>query len=148
MGKVLYMDIKRDNPLINWIFVKFDDPKAGNSRKDGRLQGELKECVTITAETKSFPYRYRNKAGCMERKQYPLVIAYAITIHKSQGSTLEFIVGDLNCATDKGPNAAPVNRGQVYALLSLATSRGKIKLINFEPKHIKCNMKQKKKWRE
>ena len=73
----------------------------------------------------------------MEKKQYPLVITYAITIHKSQGRTLEFIVGDLNCATDKGPNAASVNRGQVYTLPSRATSRGKVKLINFKPKHIK-----------
>ena len=62
----------------------------------------------------------------MEKKQYPLVITYAITIHKPQGITLEFIVGDLNCATDKRPNAASVNRGQVYTLLSRATSRGKI----------------------
>ena len=110
MGKVLYMDIKRDNPLIGRIFVKFDDPKAGNSRKDIRLRGKLKECVPITAETKSFPYIYRKKTVCMERKQYLLVIAYAITIHKSQGSTLEFIVSNLNCATGKGPSAASVNR--------------------------------------
>ena len=57
MGKVFYMDVKRDNPLIGRIFVKFDDPKTGDSRKDGKLQGQLKDCVPITAETKSFPYR-------------------------------------------------------------------------------------------
>ena len=61
MGKKLYLDVKRDKPLIGRIFVKFDDPKTGNSRKDGRLQGELEECVPITAKTKSFPYRYRNR---------------------------------------------------------------------------------------
>ena len=37
MDKVLYMDFKRDIPLIGRIFVKFDDPKAGNSRKDLKL---------------------------------------------------------------------------------------------------------------
>ena len=36
MNKVLYMDFKRDNPLLGRIFVKFDDPKAGNSGKDLR----------------------------------------------------------------------------------------------------------------
>ena len=36
MDKVLYMDFERDNPLLGRIFVKFDDPKAGNSRKDLR----------------------------------------------------------------------------------------------------------------
>ena len=50
----------------------------------------------------------------MERKQYPLVIAYAITVHESQVSTLEFIVGDLNCATDTGPNPLSVNMAHVY----------------------------------
>ena len=52
MGKVLYMDVKRDTPLIGRIFVKFEDPKAVNSRKDVRLRGELKEFVSVTAETK------------------------------------------------------------------------------------------------
>ena len=81
MGTVLYLDVKRDDPLIGRIFVKFDDPKAGNTRKDGRLWGELKHCVAITAKTKSFPYHYRNKTVIVERKQYPLVLACAITIH-------------------------------------------------------------------
>ena len=29
--------------------MKFEDPKAGNSLKDRRRHGELKECVPITA---------------------------------------------------------------------------------------------------
>lgn len=48
------MDVKRKKPLIGIIFVKFDDPKVGNFRKNGRLLGELKHCVPVTAETKSF----------------------------------------------------------------------------------------------
>ena len=35
--------------------MKFDDPKAGNSLKDRRLRGELKECVPVTTGTKRFP---------------------------------------------------------------------------------------------
>ena len=50
----------------------------------------------------------------MERKQYRLVIPYAITVHKSQGSTLIFMVGDLECATDKGSNAASVNSALMF----------------------------------
>lgn len=37
MGKVLYVDVKRDNLLIGRNFMKFGDPKAGNFRKDRRL---------------------------------------------------------------------------------------------------------------
>ena len=63
---------------------------------------------------------------------------------KSQGSTTEFIVGDLHYATDKGPNAVSVNRGQVFTLLSRATSPGKSKLINFKQKRINWNHEAKK----
>ena len=44
-------------PLCSTVYVKFDDPKAGNSLKDRRLCGELKECVTITARAKRFPLK-------------------------------------------------------------------------------------------
>ena len=46
-----------------------------------------------------------------------------------KASALEFIIGDLNCASDKEPNAAPVNRGHEYAL-TFGGTYGKIKLIN------------------
>ena len=81
----------------------------------------------------------------MEKKQHLLVIAYAITIHESQGGDLEFIAGNLNYANDKEPNVASVNRVQVFTSHSLATSCCKIKLVNFEPKHLKCNHEAKKK---
>ena len=41
MRKVLYMNVKRDKPLLSRIFVKFDDPSASNSRKDHRFWREL-----------------------------------------------------------------------------------------------------------
>ena len=41
MRKVLYMNVKRDKPLLSRIFVKFDDPSASNSRKDHRFCREL-----------------------------------------------------------------------------------------------------------
>ena len=37
--------------------MKFDGPKAGNSLEDGRLFGELKECVPTTARAKRFPLK-------------------------------------------------------------------------------------------
>ena len=36
-------------PLCSTIYVKFDDPKAGNSLKDRRFYDDLKEYVPITA---------------------------------------------------------------------------------------------------
>ena len=90
IGTIKHLN-KRSKPLCNTIYVKFDDPKAGNSLKDGRLRGELKECVPITAITKRFPLKKGKSTVFAEQKQFPLILDHAITVHKSQGSTLTFM---------------------------------------------------------
>ena len=79
-----------------------------------------------------------------ERKQFPLILVYAITVHKSQGSTVAYMQGDLNRSTGRktatGKNyQQPISQGQFYNLLSHAKSRDKVLLLNFEPKDIKVN---------
>ena len=76
--------------------MKFDDPKAGNSLEYRRLCGELKECVPITSRAKNFPLKRGKSTVIAERKQFPLILGHAITVHKSQGSTLVYMQGDLN----------------------------------------------------
>ena len=71
------------------IYVKFDDSKAGNSLKD-RLLGELKECLPITARAKRFQLK-KGKSTIADRKQFPLILGHAITIHKSHGSSLAYM---------------------------------------------------------
>ena len=89
--------------------VLFDDEKAGNERKSNSLPVDLRGCVPITVETKRFVYvppggkkRYENSIQC-ERKQFPLLLAHATTVHKTQGSTLDNLTGDLDDST-KNPN--------------------------------------------
>ena len=81
--------------------MKFDDPKAGNSFKNRRLCGELKECVPISATSKSFPFTKGKTTITAQRKQFPVILGHAITVHKSQGSTLEYMKGDLDRRTEK-----------------------------------------------
>ena len=75
----------------------------------------------------------------VERLQFPLTPAHAITIHKSQGSTLEYMQGDMNDATKGGKRSNSVAAGMFYTLLSRAKSRDKVQLLNFEEKHINVN---------
>ena len=63
--------------------MKFDDSKAGSSLKD-RLLGELKECLPITARAKRFLLKKGKSTAIADRKQFPLILGHAITIHKSQ----------------------------------------------------------------
>ena len=100
IGTVKHLD-RRSRPLCSTIYVKFDYPKAGNSMKDRRLRGELKECVPVTARAKSFPLKKGKSTVVAERKQFPLILGHAITVHKSQGSTLAYMQGDLNRCTGK-----------------------------------------------
>lgn len=59
------------------------------------------------------------------RVQYPLKLAYALTIHKSQGLSIDFLEIDL-----KGCFAA----GQAYVALSRATSFDTLRVRNFNKK--------------
>ena len=143
IGTVKHLDI-RLNSLCNTIYKKFDDPKAGNSMKDRRLQNELKECVLITARTKKFPFKKGKITVIAERKQFPLILGHAITVHRSQESTLNYMKGDLSWSTGRKTATGktyqqPIFQGQFYILLSHAKSRDKVLLLNFDPEQIKVN---------
>ena len=84
-----------DQSLCSTIYKKFDDPKAGNSLKDRRVCGELKESVPITARVRKFLLKKGKSIVVAERKQFLLILGHAITVHKSQGSTLTCMQGDL-----------------------------------------------------
>ena len=54
----------------------------------------------------------------VQRKQYPGILGHAITVHESQGSTLEYMKGDLDRTTQK--NSAykiPICQGQLHYCL-------------------------------
>ena len=107
--------------------------------KDRRLRGDLKECVPIQPVPKCFPYKQNRTTIIVERKQFPLILAHAITIHKSQGSTLEYMRGDLNQTSGNETRSAPIGQGMLYTLFSRAKSRNKLKLFNFKENQIGVN---------
>ena len=143
IGTVKHLD-KRSKPICSIKYVKFDDPKAGNSLKDRRLHGELTECVPITTRTKRFLLKKGNSTFIAERKQFLLILGQVIIAHKSQGSTLTYMQSDLNRSTGKKTATGkkyqqPISHGKFYTLLSHAKSRDKTLLLNFEPEDIKVN---------
>ena len=74
----------------------------------------------------------RNKT---ERQQIPLILCYALSIHKSQGQTIPRLRIDLRRVFEVG---------QVYVALSRAVSLDALEVKNFDPSKIKCDEKVKK----
>lgn len=71
----------------------------------------------------------------MKRLQYPLILAWALTIHKCQGSTLTNVVTDLSKV---------FCNAQAYVTLSRVRSLEGLFLLGINFSRIKCNPKVKK----
>ena len=53
IGTVKHTD-RRSKPLCSTMYVKFDDPKAGNSLKDRRIHGGWKNVYQLLLEQRGF----------------------------------------------------------------------------------------------
>lgn len=75
--------------------------------------------------------KVQNKDGQFEknvtREQLPLLLAWAMSIHKAQGQSIDRLRVDLRKIFEKG---------QVYVALSRATNKDQLEVLNFDPKHI------------
>lgn len=76
-------------------------------------------------------FTFEDNRGSVSRSQFPLILAYAITIHKSQGSTLDF------CVVDLGPDI--FSPGQAYVALSRVRNWNSLLLCAFHRKSIKAD---------
>lgn len=65
------------------------------------------------------------------RKEFPICLTYAITIHKSQGLTVE------SCVVDVGDSV--FSNGQTYVAMSRVKSMAELHLITLNPMSVKAN---------
>ena len=68
------------------------------------------------------------------RQQIPLILAWALSIHKAQGQTLERVKVDLGKIFE---------RGQAYVALSRATCQEGLQIMRFDPKKVMAHDKVK-----
>lgn len=66
------------------------------------------------------------------RSQIPLILAWALSIHKAQGQTLDRVKVDLGKIFEKG---------QAYVALSRATSQEGLQVLRFDPKKVMAHDK-------
>ena len=139
-GTIVHVNVNKRIPLSGFIYIKFDNPKSGNKLKSNRIP-YLKDCVPIKAAVLPFSLQQRRSQIKVFRKQYPIVVAYAITVHKSQGATFQYMEADLDRSSINPNRLTPLNPGQFYTLLSRGKESGGTKLSNFHEDNIKVNKK-------
>jgi ATP-dependent DNA helicase PIF1 len=89
----------------------------------------------ITVEQVSWEYKEYKSSISIIKTQIPLIPAYALTIHKCQGATLDMAI------IDAGDSI--FEYGQLYTALSRVRSLDNLYLVNFSEKGIMCNPKVK-----
>jgi ATP-dependent DNA helicase PIF1 len=112
------------------ITRKFSREQAGNTLPEtGKLfplvlfsvaDGTTRELLVQPEEWK---IELPNGEVQAQRQQIPLILAWALSIHKAQGQTLERVKIDLKRVFEKG---------QAYVALSRATSQGGLEVHNFD----------------
>ena len=102
----------------------------------GTVTAVTKQFVTVQFDHLTNPYKVERvksrfvvmKNYYVRREQFPLILAYAVTIHKSQGLSLDHAIIDLS---DKVFCAA-----MAYVALSRVRSLAGLHLLAFDPKSI------------
>ena len=106
---------KTDKTTVQSIAVKFEN---------------LDNTVNIERDSASFEVL---KSVYYTRKQFPLMLAFAITTHKSQGLSVRTAIVDAG-STNFGP-------GMIYVALSRVTSLSGLHLIDLDKSKITCDLK-------
>ena len=129
-GTVVHVACDSDGKTTH-ILVNFDNTMIGlRTQQSSRFHDIYPDAVPLKKHEAVF--FARGKRGSeVTRVQFPLTLAWASTIHKVQGLTLDEIVVDM-----KGGRFSP---GQAYVAFSRVKKLEGLHIVNFNPKAIKAS---------
>lgn len=123
-GRLMQIDHRgpERTPVILWLH--FSEPGVGVIARSKKPHPNESSWTPIEKVVRTFQYR-RNEQVSIERRQFPIIPAEAITIHKSQGATYRLVA----IHTKKG-----MSRSALYVGCSRATSASGLFIVgNFIP---------------
>ena len=130
--------------VVRAVLVKFDSKKVGkNAIGHSAYKTTCPNSVPIKRVMKEFPIvpsnvnpavlmRRMNTVKC-QRSQFPLFLAWAVTVHRVQGMTLDEIVVEMSLK--KGRYSA----GMAYVAFSRIRSIDKLHILNYNRTQIKSD---------
>lgn len=129
---------------LDYILVEFDNTNAGhrarqqfnrNSQKSGNTTIPDSHRATPVART-VVNFIGTNKRTMLKRAMFPLVLAWAYTVHKSQGKSLDAAVVDIG-----RDGKQQWQSGQVYVALSRVKLLTRLYLCRFDESLIKSDQR-------
>ena len=124
---------------IRVVLVKFDSDRVGKAARANSAFKKIDEnAVPIFRIESTFSTKRNGGTGNKKnirviRKQFPLLLAWAVTIHKVQGMTMDEIVVDMS------RNKGPFQKGQAYVAFSRVKTYNGLHLINYDRHQIRAN---------
>ena len=121
--------------------MRFDSDRVGREARAKSLYKRIDAgAVPISKTEISFKNNtcHERKTISVIRKQFPLILSWAVTIHKVQGMTMDKIVVDMR--KSKGA----FTKGQAYVALSRVRTYDGLYLINYDCSQIRISCKVKK----
>jgi hypothetical protein len=138
MGTVIKIDVNQNTQKPIVIHIKFDDDRAGNILINKRNTSFARENRAVPIEPVLTRIKVRPgkpSSPEVQRMQFPIALAYAVSIHKVQGLSLQKIVISFNLVKQR-----IFNYGQAYVALSRATTLDGIHILGqLENKQVRAD---------
>ena len=135
------MDIREPSEnKLKVIWVVFKDENVGKrlrfDKRNLRKHHHVNNTNATPIEKTTVYFEINDKTIRYKRTQFPIVPAYAVTAHKSQGDTLDKVA--INFSSVEGQKAY-ISYGSFYVALTRVKNSENVYLKDFDKKYIMAN---------